>query len=135
MQVKKQNTSNSKPEDKLSKEIQNLLTDRDNLGKQLELEKKSREIHFNKQWAIEKELDKVKGSAKEKALKKQITLEKNAQKSHQRKQFSIEKKQVSLEKNLTKKQLALQKISVKKAAETALTTKKKSDIDYHIKLT
>ncbi len=45
------------------------------------------------------------------------------------------KKQVSLAKNLTKKQLALQKILVKKASETVMVTNKKSDIDYHIKLT
>ena len=135
MQTKKKNQSDNLPGDKISKEIQSLLTDQVNLEKQVESEKKLYEVHFNKQWALEKELDKVKDTVKEKSLTKQITLEKKEQKRHKVKQFSLEKKQVSLRKKLLQKQLSLQKITVKKAAETAAATKKKSDIDNHIKLT
>ncbi|MGP8217199.1 MAG: hypothetical protein ACLQQ4_16635 [Bacteroidia bacterium] len=135
METKKKNQSNNLPEDKISMEIKSILTAKDEVTKQIESEKKSQDIHFSKGWAIEKELDKVLGTAKEKELKKQITLEKNLRKSHMLKQFSLEKKLVSLKKKHLQKQIALQKILIKRAEQTVAETKKKSDIAYLGKLT
>ncbi len=70
MKKEKENTSNFKPEDKISKEIQSILITKNDLEKQLDSEKKLYDIHFNKQWALEKGLDKVLGTAKEKNVKK-----------------------------------------------------------------
>ncbi len=135
MKTNNQSTSLPNQAEKLSTEIESILSAKEEVYKLIESEKKAQKFHFNKRWTTEKELDKASNTRNEKELKKQIAQEKNLEKSHLRKQFSLEKKLVTLEKNLTKKRLSLQKILVKRAEENAITTKKKSDIDYLNKLT